>query len=131
MAIETKKTKVKMNHPIYLGMSILDISKIHTYEFWCNYIKPKYQGNAELCYMDTHSFAIHIKTEDFYEDIEKWFGTSNYGKYDNRLLLICWNEKKNGLLKDELAGKIMKEFVGLRGKTWTCSMDDDTEHKEG
>ena len=77
MAIEMKKTKVKMNKPIYLGMSILDISKTLMYEFWYDYIKPKYQEKAKLCYMDTDSFIIHIKTEDFYEDIandvEKWF----------------------------------------------------------
>ena len=79
MAIEMKKTKVKMNKPIYLGMSILDISKTLMHEFWYDYIKPKYQDRAKLCYMDTESFFIHIKTEDFYEDIaddvEKWFDT--------------------------------------------------------
>ena len=69
MAIEMKKTKVKMNKPIYLGMSILDISKTLMYEFWYDYIKPKYQDKAKLCYMDTDSFAIHIKTEDIYEGI--------------------------------------------------------------
>ena len=69
IAIETEKTKVKMNKPIYLGMSILDISKTLMYEFWYDYIKPKYQDKAKLCYMDTDSFVIHIKTEDFYEDI--------------------------------------------------------------
>ena len=77
MAIEMKKTKVKINKPIYLGMSIPDISKTLMYEFWHDYIKPKYQEKAKLCYMDTDSFIIHIKTEDFYEDIandvEKWF----------------------------------------------------------
>ena len=82
IAIEMKKTKVKMNKPIYLGMSILDISKTLMYEFWYDYIKPKYQDKAKLCYMDTDSFAIYIKTEDFYEDIagdvERWFDTSNY-----------------------------------------------------
>ena len=88
MAIEIKKTKVKMNKPIYLGMSILDISKTLMYEFWYDYIKPKYQDRAKLCYMDTDSFVIHIKTEDFYEDIaddvEKWFDTLNYSKDDNK-----------------------------------------------
>ena len=69
MAIEIKKTKVKMNKSIYLGMPILDISKTLMYEFWYDYIKPKYQDRAKLCYMDTDSFIIHIKTEDFYEDI--------------------------------------------------------------
>ena len=82
MAIEMKKTKVKMNKPIYLGMSILDISKTLMYEFWYDYIKPKYQEKAKLCYMDTGSFIIHIKTEDFYKDIaddvKNRFDTSNY-----------------------------------------------------
>ena len=62
--IEMKKTKVKMNKPIYLGMSILDISKTLMYEFWYDYIKPKYQDRAKLCYMDIDSFVIHIKAED-------------------------------------------------------------------
>ena len=97
MAIEMEKTKLKMNKPIYLGMSILDISKTLMYQFSYDYIKPKYQDRAKLCYMDTDSFVIHIKTEDFYEDIadevEKWFDTSNYSKDDNRPLLIDRNEK--------------------------------------
>ena len=69
LAIEMKKTKVKMNYPVYFGMSILDISKTLMYEFWYDYVKPKYEDKAKLCYMDTDSFVIHIKTEDFYEDI--------------------------------------------------------------
>ena len=69
MAIEIKKTKVKMNKSIYLGMPILDISKTLMYEFWYDYIKSKYQDRAKLCYMDTDSFIIPIKTEDFNEDI--------------------------------------------------------------
>ena len=66
MAIEMEKTKVKMNKPIYLSVSILDISKTLTYEFWYDYIKPKYQDRSKLCYMDTDSFVIHIITEDIY-----------------------------------------------------------------
>ena len=58
-----------MNKPAYLGLSILEISKTLMYEFWYDYIKPKYQQNAKLCYMDTDSFLIHIKTEDVYKDI--------------------------------------------------------------
>ena len=64
-----KKTAVKMNKSIYLGISVFDISKMLMYEFWYDYIKPKYQDKAKLCYMDTDSFVIHIKTKDFYEDI--------------------------------------------------------------
>ena len=65
MAIEMKKTRVKMTKPLYLGMSILDISKTLMYEFWYDYIKPKYGDRAKLCYMDTDSFVIHIINEDF------------------------------------------------------------------
>ena len=58
-----------MNKPIYLGLSILEISKILMYEFWYDYMKPKYGDNVKVCYMDTNSFIMHIKTEDFYKDI--------------------------------------------------------------
>ena len=67
--IEMKKTKVKMNKPIYLGLSILGISKILMYKFWYDYMKPKYDNDVKLCYMDTDSFILNIKTNDFYEDI--------------------------------------------------------------
>ena len=77
-----KKTKVKMNKPIYLGLSILEISKTLMYEFWYDYIKPKYNDNVKLCYMDTDSFIMNIKINDFYKDIsndvENRFDTSNY-----------------------------------------------------
>ena len=67
--IEMKKAKVKMNKPIYLGLSILEISKILMYEFWYDYMKPKYDNNVKLCYMDMDSFIMDIKTNDFCKDI--------------------------------------------------------------
>ena len=67
--IEMKKTKVKMNKPIYLGLSILKISKILMYAFWYDYMKPKYNDSVKLCYMDTDSFIMNIKTENFYKDV--------------------------------------------------------------
>ena len=80
--IEMKKTKVKIYKPIYLGSLILEISKILMYEFWYDYMKPKYNDNVRLCYMDTDSFVMHIKTNDFYKDIANYveckFDTSNY-----------------------------------------------------
>ena len=135
MAIEMKKkTKVKMNKLIYLGMSILDISKTLMYEFWYDYIKPKYHDRAKLSYMDTDSFVIHIITEDFYKsiatDVEKWFDTSNYDEDDKKPLPIGKSKKVIGLFKDELGGGIMIEFVGLRAKTYAYLMDDDTQHKK-
>ena len=98
MAIQMRKTKVKMNKPIYLGMSILDISKTLMYEFWYDYIKPQCRDKANLCYVDTESFPIHIITEDFYVDIAidvgKWFDILNYSKDDKSQLTIDKNKKK-------------------------------------
>ena len=130
--IEMKKTKVKMNKPIYLGLSILEISKTLTYEFWYDYIKPKYNDNVRLCYMDTDSFIMNIKTNDFYKDIandvENRFDTSNYEV--NRLLPTGKNKKIIGLMKDELGGKIITEFVTLRPKTYSFLTDDGKEDKK-
>ena len=116
--IEMKKTKVKMNKPIYLGLSILEISKTLMYEFWYDYMKPKYANNVKLCYIDTDSFIINIKTnedEDIASDVENRFDTSNYEV--NRPLPLGKNKKVIGLMKDELGGKIITEFVTLRPKT--------------
>ena len=84
MAIEMKKTRIKMNKPLYLGASVLDISKTLMYKLWYDYLKPKYEDKIKLCYLDTDSFIIYIKTEDFFEDIdvEKWFDTSKFDKKD-------------------------------------------------
>ena len=101
-----------MNKPVYLGLSILEISKIASYDN----VKPKFDEKAKLCHVDTNSFIVHAKTEDIYEDIaenvEKRFDTSNYKL--KRLLPKGKNKKSIGLMKDELGGKIMKEFVCLR-----------------
>ena len=99
LAIEMKKAKVKMNKPIYLGMSILDISKTLMYKFWYDYIRPKYEDRAKLCYTDTGSFIIHIITAEFFLDIfvgvERWFHTSNFDENDKRPLPVGKNKKSN------------------------------------
>ena len=90
-----------MDKPIYLGLAILDLSKIVMHEFWKDYIKPKYQNNNKLCYMDTYSFMSNTKTDDFYKDIadnvEKKFDTSNYEV--NRPLPTGKNKNLIGLIK--------------------------------
>ena len=130
--IEMNKTKLKMNKLIYLGLSILDISKILTYEFWYDYMKPKYGNKVKLCYMDTDSFIMSIKTNDFYRyisnDVEKRFDTSTYET--NRPLPAGKNKKVIGLMKNELGGKIITEFVTLRPKTYSYSTDDGKEDKK-
>ena len=150
LIIEMKKTKVKMNKPIYLGLSILEISKILMYEFWYDYIKPKYNDNVRLCYMDTDSFVMHIKTNDFYKDIasdvENRFDTSNYeantsettagpsslerSALAHRPLPTGKNKKVISLMKDELGGKIIMGFVTLRPKTYSFLTDNDKEDKK-
>ena len=126
------KTKVKMNKPIYLGLSILDISKILMYEFWYDYVKPKYGNRVKLCYMDTDSFIISVKTNDFYRDtsidVEKRFDTSNYEC--NRPSPTGKDKKVIGLMKDELGGKIIIEFVTLRPKTYSYLTNDGKEDKK-
>ena len=135
VAIEMKKTKVKRNKPVYLDLSRLEISKTLMYKFWYLYVKPKYQDNAKLCYMDTNSFIIYIKTEDFYEDIpddvEKRFDASNYECNSiecDRPLPTGKNKKVIGFTKDKLGGKIMTEFVVLKPKTYSYLMDDCGTH---
>ena len=130
--IEMNKTKVKMNKPIYLGLSILEISKILMCEFWYDYMKPKYGNNVKVCYMDTDSFVMNVKTEDFYKaisnDVEKRFDMSNYEV--NRPLPTGKNKKIIGLMKDELGGKIITEFVTLRPKTYSYLTGDCKEDKK-
>ena len=102
--IEMKKTKVKMNKPIYLGLSILEISKILMYEFWYDYMKPKYNDNVRLCYLDKDSFIMNIKTNDFYKDISD--------DVDNRFEFIALRPKTYSFLTDN--DKIDKKAKGTK-----------------
>ena len=123
-----------MNKPICLGMSILDISKTLMYKFWYDYIKPKYGDRAKQCFTDTDSVIIHIITEDCFvdilDDVERWFDTSNYDENEKRPLSISKNKHVIGLFKDELGGKIMKEFCALRAKTYSYLINDNSEDKK-
>ena len=130
--IEMKKVKFKMNKPIYLGLCILEIGKIIMYEFWHDYVKKKYGNKVRLCYADTDSFVINIKTNDSYKDISQdvneRFDTSNY-TFD-RPLPKGKNKKVIGLMKDELGGGIITEFVALRPKTYSYITNDFIELKK-
>ena len=99
----------------------MEISKTLMYEFWFDFMKPKYANNVKLCYMDTDSFIMNIKANDFYKDIsndvENRFDTSNYEV--NRPLPTGKNKKVIGLMKDELGAKIITEFVTLIPKTYS------------
>ena len=131
MGCEMGKIKVVMNKPIYLCQAILDLSRIIMYEFHYDYVKPKFD-NLQLCYMDTNSLVYHIKTKDFYADITydipTRFDTSGY--CPNRPLPVGLNKKVTGLMKDELGGAIMTEFVALRPKLYSYRKLDGVEDKK-
>ena len=120
MGCEMGKIKVVMNKPVYLGQVILDLSKIVMYEFHYDYMAPKYGKKLDLCYMDTDSLIYNIEMEDFYKDIAEdvlaRFDTSGYNP--DRPLPVGLNKKVIGLMKDELGGEIMTEFVTLRPKMY-------------
>ena len=111
LPIEMRKTQILMNKFVYLGLSILDLSKTAMYEFWYDYVKPKYGENEKLCYMDTDSFSFHVKADDIYKDIAEYvetrFDNSNFEI--NRPLPKGKHKKVIGLMKDGLGGQIMKE----------------------
>ena len=123
MGCEMGKVRVVMNKPVYLGQAILDLSKTIMYEFHYDYMIPKYGDRLKLCYMDTDSLIYSTGTEDFYsdiaDDIESRFDTSGCPNDRSRPLPIGKNKKVIGLMKDELGGEIMKEFVSLRPKMYS------------
>ena len=100
------------------------------YEFQYDYINPRYGDRAKLCYADTDSFVVYIKTEDFFEDVERWFDTSNDKENDTRSLPIGKNKKVPGIFKNELGGKVITEVVALRPKPYAYLMDDGSNHKK-
>ena len=127
-----RKTQTLMNKPVYLGLSILDLSKTVMYEFWYDYVTPKYLENAKLCYMDTDSLIVHAETDDIYkdiaEDVETRFDTSNFEI--DRPLPEANNEKVIILMKEKLVGQIRKEFIGLIAEAFSYLKENNDEDKK-
>ena len=134
VSVHLKKTSLTMNKPVYLGMCILDLSKTIMYDFHYNYIKPKYGVKAKLLFTDTNSLMYEVETEDFYKDIsgdvKDRFDTSDYPENHPSGIPTGINKKVLGMFKDEAAGKIIKEFVGLRAKLYSYKMDEGGESKK-
>ena len=134
VSVHMRKTSLLMNKPVYLGMCILDLSKTIMYDFHYNYIKSKYEDKAKLLFTDTDSLMYEIETEDFYKDIagdvKDKFDTSDYPENHPSGIPTGENKKVLGMMKDEAAGKIIKEFVGLRSKLYSFVMDDGGEIKK-
>ena len=124
-AIEIVKAKLLLNRPIYVGMSILDLSKTVMYNFHYNYIKTKYGDNAKLLLTDTDSLCYEIETTDIYLDIQNdihLFDTSNYPQ--DHFLFSNTNKKVLGKFKDELAGTPARETIGLKPKMYSIDCGD-------
>ncbi len=135
VAVRSKRTVVKMNKPIYLGVSILDISKTLMYNFHYNYIKKKYGDKASLLFTDTDSVCYETKTDDVYRDISPdvliWFDTSEYDKDHPSGIPTGKNEKVVEMMKDECKGRQIKKFAGLRSKMlYSYVMEDGGEEKK-
>ena len=128
IAVQMKKLSVTYDKPIYIGFTVLELSKHKMYSFHYDYMKEKYKENIVLGYMDTDSFIYEIQTHDFYDDIRSdipiYFDTSSYPK-ENIFNLPLLNKKVLGMMKDECNGKIIKEFIGLRSKMYSFRTDQD------
>ena len=134
IAVHMKNTEVYFNKPGYVGQSILDLSKTLMFDFHYNYVKNKYGKKAELLFTETDSLMYEIKTNDFYKDIsldvKSKFDTSDYSSDHPSGIITGANKKVIGMFKDEVAGKQITHFVGLRPKLYSYKVEDEKELKK-
>ena len=134
IAVHMKKTEVYFNKPVYVGQAILDLSKTLMFDFHYSYIKEKYENKAELLFTDTDSLMYCISTDDFYKDIshdiKNKFDTSDYPPNHKSGIPTGVNKKVIGMFKDEVAGKQITHFVGLRPKLYSYKVEDEKELKK-
>ena len=133
-AVHMKNTEVYFGKPVYVGQAILDLSKTLMFNFHYNYIKKKYHNKAELLFTDTDSLMYQIKTKDFYKDISSdvmdKFDTSDYPPNHPSGIPTGLNKKVIGMFKDEVAGKQITHFVGLRPKLYSYKVEGEKELKK-
>ena len=134
VALHMQKTEIYFNKPVYVGQAILDLSKTLMFDFHYNYIKPKYGYKAELLFTDTDSLMYQIQTEDFYKDIsgdiKTKFDTSDYPKDHPSGIPTGLNKKVIGMFKDEVAGKQITHFIGLRPKLYSFKIEEGKNVKK-
>ena len=133
VGIQNHKEKVLLNKPIYVGMSVLDLSKHLMYDFYYKTLKPRYpEGKVHLLYTDTDSLILQVYTKDIYDDMKKnldEYDTSNYSP--GHPLFSNTNKKVIGKFKDELGGKVMTEFIGIRPKMYSFVGEESGKRAKG
>ena len=135
LAIHLKKTEVYFNKPVYVGQAILDLSKLLMFDFHYNFIQKKYTyKKAKLLFTDTDSLMYELKTDDFYADIsadiKARFDTSDFPQGHESGILTGVNKKVIGKFKDEVAGRQITHFVGLRPKMYSFKIEDSNTTKK-
>ena len=132
VGIQNHKEKVLLNKPIYVGMAVLDLSKWLMYDFYYNHLKKTNGDNIRLLYTDTDSVIIHVTTDDISADMQdniSDYDTSNYPA--DHPLFSTANKKVIGKFKDELGGKVMTEFVGIRPKMYSYTGEESGKRAKG
>ena len=135
LAIHLKKTEIYFNKPVYVGQAILDLSKLLMFDFHYNFVQKKYSyKKARLLFTDTDSLMYQLKTDDFYADIsadiKTRFDTSDYPQGHESGILTGVNKKVIGKFKDEVAGRQITHFVGLRPKMYSFKIEDSNTTKK-
>ena len=134
IAIHMKNTQIYFYKPVYVGQVILDLSKTLMFDFHYNYIKKKYSKEAQLLFTDTDSLMYHICTKDFYKDIAgdvmDKFDTSDYPPNHKSGIPTGLNKKVIGMFKDEVAGRQITHFVGLRPKLYSYKVENEVDLKK-
>ena len=132
VGIQNHKEKVLLNKPIFVGMSVLDLSKHLMYDFYYNHLKKLYTHNIRLLYIDTDSLIVHVQTDDLYKDMAQNlddYDTSNYPA--GHPLFSTANKKIIGKSKDELGGQLLTEFIGIRPKMYSYVGEDSGKRAKG
>ena len=132
IAIEMRKLEVKFDKPIYVGMCIVDISKVCLYEFHHDYMSPMYRDKCKIMYTDTDSLIYHIECDDVYKNMKHDIARFDMSDYpaDNVYGMPLANKKVPSLMKDENNGAIMAKFVGLRAKMYAVRVDGKKDTKK-
>ena len=126
VGVEKEKAVVELNKPIYMGLSILDYSKVHMYSFYYDVLKPKYQDDIKLIYTDTDSFVIQVMTDDLFQDFKDLSDYMDFNDYPkSHPNYDASNKKVLGKFKDELSSKIMTHFIGLKPKSYAFKVQGD------